>query len=122
MFLNLATKGGEDYPTQPKEPGSSELVPYVCSRPGRAYTLRLKNRTREHVACTITVDGRNAILEDGDLIVAPKDKCARLFFFFTIHTARRSVTQSDPSSPANLVITFTRTTYRVPNTIDTTYT
>lgn len=48
-------------------------VPHVCSRAGEAYVIRVSNNSRRHVACSIAVDGENALLKDGSLIVAPGD-------------------------------------------------
>ncbi|CAK9043275.1 Hypothetical protein SCF082_LOCUS24778, partial [Durusdinium trenchii] len=55
-----------------KEDGK-EVVPHVCSKPGEAYVIRVTNSSRRHIACAVTVDGENALLKDGSLIVAPKD-------------------------------------------------
>lgn len=49
------------------------VVPHVCSRTGEAYVIRVSNNSRRHVACSIAVDGENALLKDGSLIVAPGD-------------------------------------------------
>lgn len=45
----------------------------MCSKPGEAYVIRVTNSSRRHIACAVTVDGENALLKDGSLIVAPKD-------------------------------------------------
>eukprot|EP00434_Breviolum_minutum_P024295 symbB.v1.2.021455.t1/scaffold1817.1/size100144/4 len=52
---------------------SKEAVPHVCSRPGEAYVIRVTNSSSRHIACAVTVDGENALLRDGSLIVAPRD-------------------------------------------------
>lgn len=49
------------------------LVPHVCAQPSKGYVIRVTNDARRHVACAITVDGENALLRDGSLIVAPGD-------------------------------------------------
>jgi len=49
------------------------IVPHVCSRAGEAYVIRVSNNSKRHVACSIAVDGENALLKDGSLIVAPGD-------------------------------------------------
>jgi len=55
--------------------GSDELqmVRHVSSNPGQGYVIRVSNRSNRHVACSVTVDGENALLRDGSLIVAPHD-------------------------------------------------
>jgi len=53
--------------------GGEEIVPHVCARPGEAYVIRVTNASRRHIACAVTVDGENALLKDGSLIVAPSD-------------------------------------------------
>ncbi|CAJ1340980.1 unnamed protein product, partial [Effrenium voratum] len=56
------------------EEGDQQVqVPHVCSRPDEAYVIRVTNDSRRHVACAVTVDGENALLRDGSLIVAPGD-------------------------------------------------
>lgn len=35
--------------------------------------IRVTNSSRRHIACAVTVDGENALLKDGSLIVAPND-------------------------------------------------
>lgn len=52
---------------------AQQVVPHVCSRPGEAYVIRVTNSSRRHIACAVTVDGENALLKDGSLIVAPRD-------------------------------------------------
>jgi len=55
------------------EDGAERVVPHVCSNPAEGYTLRMTNHSRRHIACAVTVDGENALLRDGSLIVAPGD-------------------------------------------------
>lgn len=50
-----------------------EVAPHVVSRPGEEYLIRVSNNSRSHIACAVTVDGENALLKDGSLIVAPGD-------------------------------------------------
>jgi len=57
----------------PGTEGSESVVPHVCARPGESYVIRVANASRRHVACAVTVDGENALLRDGSLIVAPGD-------------------------------------------------
>lgn len=54
--------------------GVERAVPHVCAQPGEAYIIRVTNSSRRHIACSVTVDGENALLKDGNLIVAPDDK------------------------------------------------
>eukprot|EP00930_Biecheleria_cincta_P104494 TRINITY_DN9683_c0_g1_i1.p1 TRINITY_DN9683_c0_g1~~TRINITY_DN9683_c0_g1_i1.p1 ORF type:complete len:332 (-),score=60.00 TRINITY_DN9683_c0_g1_i1:277-1272(-) len=49
-------------------------IPHVAARPGEEYLIRVRNNTRRHIACAVTVDGENALLKDGSLIVAPGDR------------------------------------------------
>lgn len=53
--------------------GGERAIPHVCARPGEAYVIRVTNASRRHIACAVTVDGENALLKDGSLIVAPGD-------------------------------------------------
>eukprot|EP00440_Ansanella_granifera_P066668 gb/GFBE01072301.1/.p1 GENE.gb/GFBE01072301.1/~~gb/GFBE01072301.1/.p1 ORF type:complete len:345 (+),score=62.63 gb/GFBE01072301.1/:1-1035(+) len=53
--------------------GGERVIPHVCARPGEAYVIRVTNSSRRHIACAVTVDGENALLKDGSLIVAPRD-------------------------------------------------
>lgn len=50
-----------------------ESMPYVVAKPGEEYLIRVSNHSRSHVACAVAVDGENALLRDGSLIVAPGD-------------------------------------------------
>ena len=50
-----------------------ESASYVVARPGEEYLIRVSNHSRSHVACAVSVDGENALLKDGSLIVAPGD-------------------------------------------------
>lgn len=50
-----------------------EVMSYVVARPGEEYLIRVSNKSRKHIACAVTVDGENALLKDGSLIVAPGD-------------------------------------------------
>lgn len=54
--------------------GSERAVPHVCARAGEGYVIRVTNMSQRHIACHVTVDGENALLKDGSLIVAPHDK------------------------------------------------
>lgn len=49
------------------------VVPHICARLGEGYVIRVTNTSRRHIACAVTVDGENALLRDGSLIVAPRD-------------------------------------------------
>eukprot|EP00931_Biecheleriopsis_adriatica_P106972 TRINITY_DN81312_c0_g1_i1.p1 TRINITY_DN81312_c0_g1~~TRINITY_DN81312_c0_g1_i1.p1 ORF type:complete len:350 (-),score=66.98 TRINITY_DN81312_c0_g1_i1:105-1124(-) len=53
--------------------GGERVVPHVCARPDEGYVIRVTNNSRRHIACAVTVDGENALLRDGSLIVAPRD-------------------------------------------------
>lgn len=55
------------------EDGGERVVPHVCARLGEGYVIRVTNASRRHTACAVTVDGENALLRDGSLIVAPSD-------------------------------------------------
>merc|ERR1719223_1011589 len=48
-----------------------QVTRYVVARPGEEYLVRVTNNSRRHVACAVTIDGENALLKDGSLIVAP---------------------------------------------------
>lgn len=48
-------------------------VPHVCARLGEGYVIRVTNASPRHIACAVSVDGENALLRDGSLIVAPHD-------------------------------------------------
>jgi len=50
-----------------------ESIPYIVSKPGEEYLIRVSNNSRKHIACAVSVDGGNALLKDGSLIVAPDD-------------------------------------------------
>jgi len=50
-----------------------QVTRYVVARPGEEYLVRVTNNSRRHVACAVTIDGENALLKDGSLIVAPGD-------------------------------------------------
>lgn len=56
-----------------EEDGVEMLVPHVCATPDRGYVIRVSNDSRRHIACAVAVDGENALLRDGSLIVAPGD-------------------------------------------------
>jgi len=51
----------------------SEVIPHVVARPDKEYLVRVSNNSRAHIACSVTIDGENALLKDGSLIVAPGD-------------------------------------------------
>jgi hypothetical protein len=59
--FDIATKDGE------------APVPHVVAKPGEEYLIRVSNNSRRHIACAVEVDGENALLRDGSLIVAPDD-------------------------------------------------
>eukprot|EP00927_Polykrikos_kofoidii_P040922 TRINITY_DN34889_c0_g1_i1.p1 TRINITY_DN34889_c0_g1~~TRINITY_DN34889_c0_g1_i1.p1 ORF type:complete len:369 (-),score=56.56 TRINITY_DN34889_c0_g1_i1:69-1175(-) len=68
LFVHhVPVKDGNDVDAGPR------LVPHVCSMPGEGYVIRVTNRSRHHIACAIAVDGENALLREGSLIVAPND-------------------------------------------------
>lgn len=49
----------------------ARVVPHACATEGCGYIIRVMNSSKRHIACNITVDGENALLQDGSLIVAP---------------------------------------------------
>lgn len=51
-----------------------QSVAHVCARPSDGYAIRVSNNTQRHIACAVRVDGENALLRDGSLIVAPGDR------------------------------------------------
>eukprot|EP00929_Paragymnodinium_shiwhaense_P062030 TRINITY_DN30974_c0_g1_i1.p1 TRINITY_DN30974_c0_g1~~TRINITY_DN30974_c0_g1_i1.p1 ORF type:complete len:356 (-),score=82.88 TRINITY_DN30974_c0_g1_i1:291-1358(-) len=53
--------------------GEPRSIQHVCARPEEGYVIRVSNRSRRHIACAVAVDGENALLKDGSLIVAPDD-------------------------------------------------
>merc|ERR1719401_2330559 len=60
---------GEKRPACPAE----RVVPHICALPGEGYVVRVTNASGRHIACSVTIDGENALLRDGSLIVAPRD-------------------------------------------------
>jgi len=50
-----------------------EVIPHVVARPGEEYLIRVSNNSGAHVACSVAIDGENALLKDGSLIVAPNE-------------------------------------------------
>jgi len=50
-----------------------KVIPHVCAKPEEAYLIKVTNSSQRHIACAVTVDGENALLKDGSLIVAPGD-------------------------------------------------
>lgn len=49
-------------------------MPHCVARPGQGYVIRVSNASTRHIACAVFVDGENALLKDGSLIVAPGDR------------------------------------------------
>jgi len=70
--ISIPVEGGDDEETQ--------VLPHVCANAGEGYVIRVTNASRRHVACAVSVDGDNALLKDGSLIVAPKDSRELLGF------------------------------------------
>lgn len=64
-----------DVPSEGLETAELErrVVPHVCTSEGEGYYIRVSNHSRKHIACHVTVDGENALLKEGSLIVAPRD-------------------------------------------------
>lgn len=60
-------------PTFDVEVEGGKTWPHVCSTAGEGYALRVSNFSQRHIACAVQVDGENALLRDGSLIVAPGD-------------------------------------------------
>jgi len=56
-----------------EEDDEKRLARHVLAKPGQGYVIRVSNLSSAHVACSVTVDGENALLRDGSLIVAPKE-------------------------------------------------
>lgn len=52
---------------------AKHLIPHICANIGGGDAIRVTNATRRHIACSVAVDGENALLRDGSLIVAPMD-------------------------------------------------
>jgi len=56
-----------------EEDEGEKTVPHVCTIPDASYVIRVRNGSQRHIACSVTVDGENALLKDGSLIVSPGD-------------------------------------------------
>mmetsp|Transcript_5914 Transcript_5914/g.14135 ORF Transcript_5914/g.14135 Transcript_5914/m.14135 type:complete len:369 (-) Transcript_5914:108-1214(-) len=56
-----------------EEEESKQTAKHVLAKPGQGYLIRVSNLSSRHIACTVTVDGENALLKDGSLIVAPRE-------------------------------------------------
>jgi len=56
-----------------EEDSDEKIVPHVCTIPHASYVIRVRNGSQRHIACAVTVDGENALLKDGSLIVSPGD-------------------------------------------------
>jgi len=61
------------YDIMVEEAGAQRVVPHVCANLEDGYAIRVRNDSERHIACAVTVDGENALLRDGSLIVAPHD-------------------------------------------------
>jgi len=73
----LAGKHQDPLPTYQivvDEKGEQRSLPHVCAKHGDGYAIRVVNNTQRHIACAVRVDGENALLRDGSLIVAPGDR------------------------------------------------
>lgn len=52
---------------------AERVLPHICANLGGGYAIRVTNASSRHIACAVLVDGENALLRDGSLIVAPRD-------------------------------------------------